>query len=146
MLLGVAIGDALGNTSESMHPAERARHLGEVRDYLPNEHANGRRVGVPSDDTQLTFRTLEQLLDDRQLSAVGLLERFSAERIFGIGAATREVMALFRGGRFTSTGVKSAGNGGLMRIAPVLLPHLHTRSADLGIVERSDELGNAPIE
>jgi ADP-ribosyl-[dinitrogen reductase] hydrolase len=48
MLLGLAIGDALGNTTESELPKERQ----PVRDYLPNKYANGLAVGVPSDDTQ----------------------------------------------------------------------------------------------
>lgn len=35
MLLGIAIGDALGNTTEGMTPADRRAQYGEVRDYLP---------------------------------------------------------------------------------------------------------------
>jgi ADP-ribosylglycohydrolase len=31
MFLGLAIGDALGNTSESMHPADRHTCYGETR-------------------------------------------------------------------------------------------------------------------
>ena len=49
MLLGLAIGDALGNTSESLRPGERQSYHGEVRDYLPNPYADGRAVGLPSD-------------------------------------------------------------------------------------------------
>jgi hypothetical protein len=52
MLLGLAIGDALGNTSESLRPGERRTYHGEVRDYLPNPYADGRSVGLPSDDIQ----------------------------------------------------------------------------------------------
>ena len=63
MLLGLAIGDSLGNTSESMNPERRLAKLGEITDYRPNRHANGRRVGLPSDDTQMAFWTLEHLLE-----------------------------------------------------------------------------------
>lgn len=42
MLLGLAIGDALGNTTESMLPAQRAAQYDEIRHYLPNPHAAGR--------------------------------------------------------------------------------------------------------
>ncbi len=62
MMLGLAIGDALGNTSEGMSPAWRRRVCGEVRDYLRNPRALGRRIGLPSDDTQLAFWTLERML------------------------------------------------------------------------------------
>jgi hypothetical protein len=48
MLLGLAIGDALGNTSESMLPLQRKLKYGEMRDYLPNRHSDNRRVGLPS--------------------------------------------------------------------------------------------------
>ena len=72
MLLGLCIGDALGNTSETMTPAQRREHLGEVRDYLPNRHAEGRAVGLPSDDTQLAFWTLAHLLERGGLAPAGL--------------------------------------------------------------------------
>ena len=39
MMLGLAIGDALGNTTESMPPARRREVGGEIRDY-------GARLGV----------------------------------------------------------------------------------------------------
>lgn len=49
MLLGLAIGDSLGNTSESMNPIDRANAHGWISDYLPNRNALGRRVGLPGD-------------------------------------------------------------------------------------------------
>lgn len=38
MLLGLALGDSLGNTSEALVPGVRAALYGEIRDYLPNRH------------------------------------------------------------------------------------------------------------
>jgi ADP-ribosyl-[dinitrogen reductase] hydrolase len=64
MLLGLAIGDALGDTSESQLPYHRRARYGEIRDYLPNRYANGQPVSLPSDDSQLAFWTLEQMLAD----------------------------------------------------------------------------------
>jgi ADP-ribosylglycohydrolase len=55
MLLGLAVGDALGNTTEGLLPSERKRRYGEITHYLPNRHADGRAVGLPSDDSQLAF-------------------------------------------------------------------------------------------
>ena len=71
MLLGLAIGDALGNTSEGLNPRDRGRQHGEIRDYLPNRYADGRAVGLPSDDTQLAFRMLECLLADGRIVRSG---------------------------------------------------------------------------
>jgi ADP-ribosylglycohydrolase len=132
MLLGLAIGDALGNTSEGMAPRQRVAAHGEIEGYLPNWHAGGRRVGLPSDDTQLAFWTLEQLLADGGLVPERLAERFRKEPIFGIGSTVRGFLAAMEAGEpWHRAGPASAGNGALMRIAPVILPHL--RRPDSGL-------------
>ena len=38
MMLGLAIGDALGITTEGMIPHDRHNRYGEIRDYLPNRY------------------------------------------------------------------------------------------------------------
>ncbi len=122
MMLGLAIGDALGNTSESLSPAQRRTFFGEVRDYLPNPFADGRRVGLPSDDTQLAFWTLERLLDDGRLVPEALARTFGERTIFGIGQTVSGFLAAHRAGRaWYACGPHSAGNGALMRIAPLAL-------------------------
>jgi ADP-ribosyl-[dinitrogen reductase] hydrolase len=133
MLLGLAIGDSLGNSSESMLPGARRRAYGEIRDYLPNSCAGSRRAGVPSDDSQLAFWTLEHLLEHGRLIPGLLAERFCSEQIFGSGATVRAFIRCFRdeGKEWFDAGRPSAGNGALMRIAPVLVPHLHTPSPEL---------------
>ena len=98
MLLGLAIGDALGNTSESLRPGERRACHGEVRDYLPNPYADGRAVGLPSDDTQLAFWTLEQLLADDGLDPGSLARRFASQPSFGLGSTVREFLLNRRDG------------------------------------------------
>lgn len=67
MMLGLAIGDALGNTSEAQVPRQRRKVHGEIRDYIPNRHAGLRAVGLPSDDSQLAFWTLEHLVEHGQI-------------------------------------------------------------------------------
>jgi hypothetical protein len=67
MMLGLAVGDALWNMTESVLPDERIDAFIEIRDYLPNPYAGGRRVGLPTDDTQMAFWTLEQTLEDGEL-------------------------------------------------------------------------------
>lgn len=97
MLLGLAIGDSLGNTSESMFPRERRQVHGEIRDYLPNRYVDGRAVGLPSDDSQLAFWTLEQMLDDGRLVVEEVARRFASRQIFGIGQAVSEFVYNYRG-------------------------------------------------
>lgn len=125
MLLGLAIGDALGNTTEGRLPHVRRSEHGEIRHYLPNRRADGRSVGVPSDDTQLAFGILRLLLSGGSLDAKGLLDHFASIPITGIGGTVRGALIQARqGSAWPEAGQPSAGNGALMRIAPVLLPHL----------------------
>jgi hypothetical protein len=84
MMLGLAIGDALGNTSEGLLPCNRQAQHGEIRDYLPNRYAEMRPAGVPSDDTQLAFWTLEQLIADKGFVPEHVAQRFCRGRIFGL--------------------------------------------------------------
>jgi hypothetical protein len=68
---------------EEIVPMLRRRY-GDIRDCMPHPFAGNRRIGLPSDDTQLAFCTLEQIIvggfdpDD-------FARRFSERRIFGIG-------------------------------------------------------------
>jgi len=132
MLLGLAVGDALGNTTEGQSPSKRRTAHGEVRDYLPNWYASHRSVGLPSDDTQLAFWTLEHLLEHGQIVPERLAELFARRRIFGIGQTVRAFLAAINAGQpWYQAAQRSAGNGALMRIAPVVLPHLGRPSPDL---------------
>jgi ADP-ribosylglycohydrolase len=151
MLLGLAIGDSFGGGSEGKTPAERRALHGEIRDYLPKRWAEGRRVGLPSDDTQLAFRTVQHLLQDGRLDPERLAERLASGRIFGLGATVRSFLsARKRGGGWIKAAQESAGNGALMRIAPVLLPHLRAPTAAIwadaalaGAVTHNDFASNA---
>lgn len=136
MMLGLAIGDALGVTTESMLPSARRKACGEIRDYLPNRYvrlAPGQLAsGYPSDDTQLAFWTLEQMVRDRGLVPENVARRFCQGRIFGLGSTVRAFLdAARRGGQWFRWGQSSAGNGALMRIAPVVIPYLRSPSPDL---------------
>lgn len=132
MLLGLAIGDSLGNTSESMLPDTRLQRHGRIEMYLPNRHADDQRVGLPSDDTQMAFWTLEHLLAEGRIDMRPLGIALSRRKIFGLGQSVREFLRNFKSGSdWTLAGAPSAGNGALMRIAPVLLPYLKDREATL---------------
>ena len=125
MLWGLAVGDSLGVTSEGLRPVDRQEFFGEVRDYLPLRNTS-RREGIPSDDTQMAFWTLEQILEDGEFVPENLAERFATERIYGMGSTVGAFRKAWeRGGRpWWQCGQPSAGNGALMRIAPMVVPHL----------------------
>jgi ADP-ribosylglycohydrolase len=91
-------------------------------------------VGFPSDDTQLAFWTLEQMIADGGFNPGHAATRFCNSHIFGLGANVRKFIANFRSGLpWHKCGPASAGNGALMRIAPMLIPHLKSESTDLWV-------------
>jgi ADP-ribosylglycohydrolase len=131
MLLGLAIGDALGNTSEGMTAADRSTSFGEIREYQRHPRFGDRR-GYPSDDTQLAFWTLEQMIADGAFVPDRVLDAFTRREIFGIGRTVRQALFNRRAGAdWCECGVQSAGNGALMRIAPILVPHLRNPTPEL---------------
>ncbi len=137
MMLGLAIGDALGITTEGMLPQERLSFCGEICDYLPNRYAilkpGEETRGYPSDDTQLAFWTLEQMIEDGGLKPDNLAAKFCRRRIFGIGSTVFKFIRNYKTGRIPwyECGPQSAGNGALMRIAPMVIPHLKEPTPDL---------------
>jgi ADP-ribosyl-[dinitrogen reductase] hydrolase len=134
MMLGLAIGDALGNTTESLLPARRRELYGEIGDYIP--HRRRGTVATPTDDTQLAFWTLDQMLGDGGFVPERVARRFAAVRIFGIGSAVSQAMRDVRSPSappWYECGAASAGNGALMRIAPLLVPFVRSPSPDLWV-------------
>jgi len=126
MLLGVAIGDALGATTEGKLPADRHLLFGEIRNYTPGRRSDNRAIGVPTDDTQLTFWTLKQLILDGGLIPDNMAKRFCKHRITGIGGTTMGFVNNYKEKRFPwyTAGLDSLGNGALMRIAPIVVPYI----------------------
>lgn len=129
MLLGLAIGDALGAPSEHKSAKERRRLYGEVKDYM-----EGRRgKGMGTDDTQLAFWTLEQLIDDRGLVPEHLARKFCEHHIWGRGSTTSRFIENYKDRRvpWHKAGLDSLGNGAFMRIAPVVVPYLRKPTASM---------------
>lgn len=134
MLLGIAIGDSLGNTSESMTPKERKQEYGLIDDYLPNRHAHNKKIGLPSDDTQLAFDTLEVILSKEKVDVIELAKVFSSHQIFGIGKTVKEFLRNYKEYKkpwYLSGVVGGAGNGALMRIEPVIISALANQAENL---------------
>jgi ADP-ribosylglycohydrolase len=101
-LVGGAIGDAMGRPNEGV-PADVARER-RIRDYQAWGGWRGGPKGTIADDTQMTMWLVESILAtagkmreagpiearDRLLDPHDIAERFTRERIRGIGQATRE--------------------------------------------------------
>ena len=133
MLLGLAIGDSLGNPAEGLTADLRRQHFGEIRDYLFKIPGRDSGAGVPSDDSQLAFWTLEHLLEEGRLEPEKLARKFAASHIFGMGHTVFTFLIHFHdeGRPWYESGPESAGNGALMRIAPVLVGHVREPTSQL---------------
>lgn len=134
MMLALAIGDSLGATTEGKLPKVRRDRYGEIGDYLKNRHASDSR-GYPTDDTQLSFWTLEQLNIDKGFVPENVAECLYQNTIYGIGGSVKEFIANHKEKKLPwyEAGPKSAGNGALMRIAPMLIPHLKFPGTELWV-------------
>lgn len=130
-LLGLAAGDALGTTLEFTRPGTFAPLKGMV---------GGGPFGLPpgawTDDTSMALCLAESLVESGGFDAADQMRRYvrwyrdghlsSTGSCFDIGNATRTAL-----GRFLETGdpfsgsadPHSAGNGSLMRLAPVALAY-----------------------
>lgn len=123
MLFGVPIGDALGSPFEGKPPSKENFRM--IHDYLPEAHI--------TDDTQLTFWTLEVFLERGWFDPKTLADKFSSEWIIGIGGSIRRFIRNYKdlGKPWYLSGVESAGNGALMRLSPVVIPHLLNPTREL---------------
>ncbi len=120
-LVCVGIGDAVGRPAEGQNPPTT---LARYRRW-----AGWRRgpIGTITDDTQMTLWLARSILESDGFNGEDLVRRFTAERIRGIGRATREFMAHAKSGEpWYRTGVQSAGNGVAMRSAPVGIRYAHS--------------------
>ncbi|WP_372365060.1 ADP-ribosylglycohydrolase family protein [Candidatus Uabimicrobium sp. HlEnr_7] len=119
MIWGVAIGDALGFPTEGLLPDRRKKRHGDITSYTKN-------IGSVSDDTQLTMWTLEQMIADQEFIPENIAAKFCEGNIIGMGQTVRGFRKNFKQGLpWYECGPKSAGNGALMRIAPIIIPHIN---------------------
>lgn len=134
-LLGLAVGDAIGTTLEFSR-----RDSGARVDDMVGGGPFGLQPGEWTDDTAMALALADSLAADAALDVHELMHRFVAwwqhgdysctGRCFDIGITTREALA-----RFTRSGdpyagsidPMSAGNGSLMRLAPVAIRHWQNR-------------------
>ncbi len=134
-LIGLAVGDALGAPLEFLTRQEvRKRFPQGLREMIASSQWD---KGEYTDDTQMALLIAESLLENKDFVASDIAKRFQkwARTAKGVGIQTRAVvnMARYAGDPegcasryYTNYPDSSAGNGALMRCAPVALFCLHS--------------------
>jgi len=128
-LLGLAAGDALGTTLEFTRPGAF-----QPLDDIVGGGPFGLAPGAWTDDTSMALCLAESLVECRGFDPVDQLQRYvrwwrdghlsSTGRCFDIGIATSGALTRFERTRDPwcgSTDPNTAGNGSIMRLAPVPL-------------------------
>lgn len=128
-LLGVAVGDALGQPVEAFPPERLRREFGEVREFMPGDP----RLPIPlgagqwTDDTQMTLDIARSIVRCGRVDPEDIAQEFVRDH-WGEGirfsgfTVKYSLQRLKRGVSWQESGLDdpmTAGNGGAMRIAPV---------------------------
>lgn len=153
-VLGLAVGDAVGTTLEFTS-----------RDSVPplTDMVGGGPFGLAAgqwtDDTSMALALMDSLLADPLLDAADLMQRFwrwyeegeysVTGECFDIGIATRQALMRWRrdGNPFAgSTAPDTAGNGSLMRLAPVAVRHWRDRERLRDVAARQSRTTHGAAE
>ncbi|MEP6868808.1 MAG: ADP-ribosylglycohydrolase family protein [Novosphingobium sp.] len=134
-MLGLAIGDATGTAFE-FSPRDSRPRLEDMVGGGPFQL----KPGQWTDDTAMALALMDSLLAHPGLDEADLMARFTSwhehgtysctGRCFDIGITTRNALVRWQqsGDPFAgSTNPRSAGNGSLMRLAPVAIRHWQDR-------------------
>lgn len=153
-LLGLAVGDALGTTLE-FKPKDSYQPLTGVVGGGPFSL----KPGEWTDDTSMALALGTSLVERRGLDERDLMERFCAwadkgeyshnGRCFDIGITVRGALGRFRAtGKpmAGSTDPQSAGNGSLMRLAPVPIFYAFDPEARLDAARRQSAVTHGAQE
>ncbi|WP_201834921.1 ADP-ribosylglycohydrolase family protein [Microvirga zambiensis] len=153
-LVGLAVGDALGTTLEfSRKPPKAVLH------DMVGGGPFGLRPGQWTDDTAMALALADSLTVHPDLDAHDLMERFVAWNrdgtysctgaCFDIGITTAEALRCFEktGDPFAgSTDPDKAGNGSMMRLAPVVIRHWSDRNTLLRVARDQSRTTHAAAE
>lgn len=151
VLLGTAIGDALGVPFESK-PADNPLLINWDRKSFLGSKYHGLEPGQYSDDTQLSIIVAESLIENSGFDPADLAKRYvdwiESERARGYGRTTLLAINNLKSGiPWTDSGVpESYGNGTAMRAAPFgvffrndLRSLIEIVKMDSGITHKSNE-------
>ncbi len=129
-LLGLAVGDALGAPLEFMHAREIAERFGTVRDMIGGGWLNV-APGEVTDDTQMMLCLAESLAQRSTFDPDDVVSKFIIwfdTHPKDMGNTTQAVLTLIKNEANWRSAArkahdllegKSAGNGSLMRVAPI---------------------------
>ena len=153
-LLGLAIGDAIGTTLEF-----RSRDTYQPLTDMIGGGPFGLKAGEWTDDTAMALALADSLQDRHDLDERDLLRRFEnwweqgtyscTGKCFDIGITTRHALVRWQLGREPhcgSTDPMSAGNGSLMRLAPVAIRFWHDRARLRDVTARQSKTTHAAPE
>ncbi len=143
-LLGLAVGDAIGTSVEFMPPGS----FTPLTDMVGGGPFN-LAPGEWTDDTSMALCLADSLIEQKGFDPIDQLERYvrwyhtgylaSNGRCFDIGISTAASLHRFERTREPypgSTAANSAGNGSLMRLAPV--PMFYARQPRMAIEKCAD--------
>ncbi|MDO6588144.1 ADP-ribosylglycohydrolase family protein [Salipiger sp. 1_MG-2023] len=153
-LLGLAVGDAVGTTLEFTIRDSQ----GPLTDMVGGGPFH-LKPGQWTDDTAMALALADSLAQSSALDEADLMRRFvdwhergtysCTGRCFDIGITTRHALARWtRSGdpMAGSTDPMSAGNGSLMRLAPVAIAHLNDRARLRDVAARQSRTTHAAPE
>lgn len=153
-LLGLAVGDALGTTLEF-----RSRDSFPLLTDMVGGGPFGLKPGEWTDDTAMALALGDSLAADADLDAGDLMRRFvdwhehgtysCTGQCFDIGITTRQALARWKSSgdpMAGSTDPMSAGNGSLMRLAPVAIRHWRDRARLRDVAARQSRTTHAAAE
>ncbi len=153
-LLGLAVGDAVGTTLEF-----KSRDSYPLLTDMIGGGPFGLKAGEWTDDTSMALALADSLITDRKLDEKDLMHRFvdwhergtysCTGSCFDIGITTRQALSQWKasGNPFAgSTSPQTAGNGSLMRLAPVSVAHWRDRAALRDVAARQSRTTHAAPE
>ncbi|GEN61146.1 ADP-ribosylglycohydrolase family protein [Acetobacter nitrogenifigens] len=145
--VGLAIGDALGTTVEFQPRGSFAPVTG-----MRGGGVFGLNPGEWTDDTSMALALADAVLENPDLTdPAGVMNRWLRWYIYGdyshngrcfdIGLQTSGVLRNWETeGHLPAHDTDSAGNGGIMRLAPAVLAHLDDRDAAIDTARRQSDM------